>query len=55
MKLLGEELRVDVAVDQGWDIADDFGQSWDEEFDVLVDHGVYWERISDVYFNKIID
>jgi len=27
MKLLGEELRVDVAVDQGWDIADDFGQS----------------------------
>jgi hypothetical protein len=35
---LGEELRVDVAVNEGGDVAEDLGESSHEEFEVFVNH-----------------
>ncbi len=42
---LGEELRVDVAVDEGGDVAEDLGESSHEEFEVFVNHDDWWKLL----------
>ena len=41
----GEELRVDVAVNEGGDVAEDLGESSHEEFEVFVNHYDRWKLL----------